>query len=167
MIGVPFQYTESRILKARLEFLRDTYHIRENDFLSFDAMRHAAQCLGRVLRGKEDYGIMVLADRRFAKKRNQLPKWINQGILGADVNLSTDMAIATAKKFLRTMAQPLNPEDQHGVSVWDISDLESYQLQKRAEILATAAGNAPAESSTKVDAMDVDGDSDNEELMRL
>jgi DNA excision repair protein ERCC-2 len=167
MIGVPFQYTESRILKARLEFLRDTYHIRENDFLSFDAMRHAAQCLGRVLRGKEDYGIMVLADRRFAKKRNQLPKWINQGILDADVNLSTDMAIATAKKFLRTMAQPLNPQDQHGVSVWDISDLESYQLQKRAEILATAAGNAPAESSTKVDAMDVDGDSDNEELMRL
>jgi DNA excision repair protein ERCC-2 len=167
MIGVPFQYTESRILKARLEFLRDTYHIRENDFLSFDAMRHAAQCLGRVLRGKEDYGIMVLADRRFAKKRNQLPKWINQGILGADVNLSTDMAIATAKKFLRTMAQPLNPEDQHGVSVWDISDLESYQLQKRAEILATAAGNAPADSLTKIDAMDVDGDSDNEELMRL
>ncbi|KAI4257347.1 MAG: hypothetical protein L6R42_005737, partial [Xanthoria sp. 1 TBL-2021] len=57
-IGVPFQYTESRILKARLEFLRETYRIRENDFLSFDAMRHAAQCLGRVLRGKDDYGIM-------------------------------------------------------------------------------------------------------------
>ncbi|EDN93739.1 hypothetical protein SS1G_09606 [Sclerotinia sclerotiorum 1980 UF-70] len=91
-IGVPFQYTESRILKARLEFLRETYRIRENDFLSFDAMRHAAQCLGRVLRGKDDYGIMVLADRRFLKKRAQLPKWINQAILDSEVNLSTDMA---------------------------------------------------------------------------
>lgn len=132
MIGVPFQYTESRILKARLEFLRENYRIRENDFLSFDAMRHAAQCLGRVLRGKDDYGIMVLADRRFARKRNQLPKWINQAILDADVNLSTDMAVAAAKKFLRTMAQPLNPQDQQGVSVWDIKDLENYQREHQS-----------------------------------
>jgi DNA excision repair protein ERCC-2 len=62
-MGVPYQYTESRILKARLEFLRDTYKIRENDFLTFDAMRHAAQCVGRVLRGKSDYGLMVFADK--------------------------------------------------------------------------------------------------------
>lgn len=127
MIGIPFQYTESRILKARLEFLRDQYRIRENDFLSFDAMRHAAQCLGRVLRGKEDYGIMILADRRFARKRNQLPKWINQGILDADVNLSTDMAVAAAKKFLRTMAQPMNSNDQEHVSIWNEEDITNYQ----------------------------------------
>ena len=57
------QYTESRILKARLEYLRDAYRIRENDFLTFDAMRHAAQCVGRVLRGKTDYGLMVFADK--------------------------------------------------------------------------------------------------------
>lgn len=37
--------------------------IRENDFLTFDAMRHAAQCIGRVLRGKTDYGIMIFADK--------------------------------------------------------------------------------------------------------
>jgi len=63
MFGVPYQYTESRILKARLEFLRDVHHIKENDFLTFDAMRHAAQCVGRVLRGKTDYGLMVFADK--------------------------------------------------------------------------------------------------------
>ena len=61
-MGVPYQYT-SRILKARLEFLRDTFKIRENDYLTFDAMRHAAQCVGRVLRGKSDYGLMVFADK--------------------------------------------------------------------------------------------------------
>ena len=32
MIGIPFQYTESRILKARLEFMRDHFQIKENDF---------------------------------------------------------------------------------------------------------------------------------------
>lgn len=126
-IGVPFQYTESRILKARLQFLRETYRIKENDFLSFDAMRHAAQCLGRVLRGKDDYGIMVLADRRFQKKRDQLPKWINQAMLDADTNLSTDMAVSSARRFLRTMAQPFRAKDQDGISTWGPEDLMQHK----------------------------------------
>ncbi|CAI1964257.1 hypothetical protein SEUBUCD646_0E02600 [Saccharomyces eubayanus] len=130
MIGIPFQYTESRILKARLEFMRENYRIRENDFLSFDAMRHAAQCLGRVLRGKDDYGVMVLADRRFSRKRSQLPKWIAQGLSDADLNLSTDMAISNTKQFLRTMAQPTDPKDQEGVSVWSYDDLIKHQNSK-------------------------------------
>ncbi len=46
-----------------MEFLRENYRIRENDFLTFDAMRHAAQCVGRVLRGKTDYGLMIFADK--------------------------------------------------------------------------------------------------------
>ncbi|KAH8906518.1 DNA repair helicase [Coniochaeta sp. PMI_546] len=128
-IGVPFQYTESRILKARLEFLRETYRIRENDFLSFDAMRHAAQCLGRVLRGKDDYGIMVLADRRFQKKRTQLPKWINAKLEDKNDNLSTDMAIGIARTFLRGMAQPFRAKDQEGISTWSWEDLKRHQEQ--------------------------------------
>jgi DNA excision repair protein ERCC-2 len=63
MFGIPYQYTESRILKARLEFLRDNHRIKENDYLTFDAMRHAAQCVGRVLRGKTDWGLMIFADK--------------------------------------------------------------------------------------------------------
>ena len=131
MIGIPVQYTESRILKARLEFMRENYRIRENDFLSFDAMRHAAQCLGRVLRGKDDYGVMVLADRRFSRKRSQLPKWIAQGLSDADLNLSTDMAISNTKQFLRTMAQPTDPKDQEGVSVWSYEDLIKHQNSRK------------------------------------
>ncbi|KAI0137540.1 hypothetical protein BJ170DRAFT_574100 [Xylariales sp. AK1849] len=135
-IGVPFQYTESRILKARLEFLRETYRIKENDFLSFDAMRHAAQCLGRVLRGKDDYGIMVLADRRFQKKATQLPKWIEQAMLPVDVNLSTDMAVLAARRFLKEMAQPFRSKDQEGISMWSIDDLKRHQEQVDEERIA-------------------------------
>lgn len=146
MVGIPFQYTESRILKARLEFMRDHFQIKENDFLSFDAMRHAAQCLGRVLRGKDDYGIMVLADRRFARKKNQLPRWIAQALNDADTNLSTDMALASAKKFLRSLAQPTNPKDAEGVSVWDLQQLEAYQrLQMK-----------PVEKEEQDEFMDID-----------
>lgn len=61
--GVPFQYTKSRILLARLEYLAKEKGIKESDFLIFDAVRQTAQCLGRVIRGKGDYGLMILADR--------------------------------------------------------------------------------------------------------
>ena len=153
-IGVPFQYTESRILKARLEFLRETYRIRENDFLSFDAMRHAAQCLGRVLRGKDDYGIMVLADRRFQKKRIQLPKWINQALLESDTALSTDMAVAGAKKFLRTMAQPFGGRQQEGISTWSLADLERHKEKMEDEKIRELRNG----DGEEVHKMDVDGE---------
>lgn len=51
------------MFQARLEYLRDQFQIRENDFLTFDAMRHAAQCVGRAIRGKTDYGLMIFADK--------------------------------------------------------------------------------------------------------
>ncbi|KAL1963883.1 hypothetical protein VTN77DRAFT_7689 [Rasamsonia byssochlamydoides] len=170
-IGVPFQYTESRILKARLEFLRENYRIRENDFLSFDAMRHAAQCLGRVLRGKDDYGIMVLADRRFQKKRSQLPKWISQSLLESETNLSTDMAVATAKNFLRTMAQPFKAKDQEGISTWSLADLERHvekQKVEEARLIREAAANGQMNNGAiaQKEREEFDDDID-EELMML
>jgi len=71
--SVPYQYTESRILKARLEYLRDAYRIRESEFLGFDAMRNAAQCVGRVLRGKTDWGLMVFADKVWRFPQSCIP----------------------------------------------------------------------------------------------
>ena len=95
MLGIPYVFTESRILRARLEYLRDQFGIGEQDFLTFDAMRHAAQCLGRALRGKTDYGLMLLADKRYSRqdKRGKLPKWIQQHLTLANLNLSVDEAV--------------------------------------------------------------------------
>ncbi|RDW89954.1 TFIIH/NER complex ATP-dependent 5'-3' DNA helicase subunit RAD3 [Aspergillus mulundensis] len=169
-IGVPFQYTESRILKARLEFLRENYRIRENDFLSFDAMRHAAQCLGRVLRGKDDYGVMVLADRRFQKKRTQLPKWISQALLESETNLSTDMAVATAKNFLRTMAQPFKPKDQEGISTWSLADLERHrakQLQEQERVQREGFAHGNGTNGARSGAGDEYDEGIDEDLMML
>lgn len=157
-IGVPFQYTESRILKARLEFLRENYRIRENDFLSFDAMRHAAQCLGRVLRGKDDYGIMVLADRRFQKKRNQLPKWINQALPDSDTNLSVDQATAVAKKFLKSMSVPYPAKLQEGISTWSPEDLRKHKEKMEDEEVRMLQAQASGEVQNNVaDEFDMDG----------
>ncbi|KAN0077292.1 Protein of unknown function (DUF1227) domain containing protein [Tylopilus felleus] len=136
MFGVPYQYTESRILKARLEYLRDAYRIRESEFLGFDAMRNAAQCVGRVLRGKTDWGLMVFADKRFARadKRAKLPRWINQYITEVASNLSTDMAVTLSKLFMRTISQNPN-ENQTGVSLWTLEDIEKAQAKQREQAL--------------------------------
>jgi DNA excision repair protein ERCC-2 len=166
-IGVPFQYTESRILKARLTFLRETYRIRENDFLSFDAMRHAAQCLGRVLRGKEDYGIMVMADRRFQKKRNQLPKWIAQALPDADTNLSVDQAVAVAKSFLRDMSRPYAVKLQEGLSVWNMEDLKKHQKQQQEEEIKMLQDQADMQVSRQQNGRRYVVDSDDEFAMDM
>lgn len=110
MFGVPFQYTVSHILRARLEYLQTHYQIREQDFLNFDALRQVAQCVGRVVRSNLDYGLLIFADTRYNRqdKRGKLPKWILQFLGEGQVNLSTDMAIGQVKHFLRVMAQPVD-----------------------------------------------------------
>jgi DNA excision repair protein ERCC-2 len=112
IFGVPFQYTLSHVLRARLEYLQTHYQIREQDFLNFDALRQTSQCVGRVIRSKTDYGLMILADSRYTRhdKRSKLPKWILQFMDDSCINLSTDMAIAHVKSFLRLMGQPVDQE---------------------------------------------------------
>jgi len=119
LLGVPFQYTKSRPLTARLEYLADTCQINEADFITFDAIRQAAQCAGRVIRGKTDYGLIVFADARYnrADKRNKLPQWIKQHLTEAHLNLSTDMAGHISRKFLKRMAQPVADDDNLAVAL--------------------------------------------------
>ncbi|KAI9159256.1 TFIIH/NER complex ATP-dependent 5'-3' DNA helicase subunit [Blastocladiella emersonii ATCC 22665] len=162
MFGIPYQYTESRTLKARLEYLRDHFGIRENDFLTFDAMRHAAQCVGRVLRGKTDYGLMIFADKRYARadKRSKLPRWMDQRFQDATTNCSTDMAMAVARNFLRAMAQPFEPAAQLGSSLWTIDHVREFakeQMRRRA----LAAGTEP----NLVDEIGIAMDGDEEDEM--
>lgn len=108
MFGVPYQYTLSRILRARLEYLRETFQIKESDFLAFDAVRQSAQCVGRVIRSKADYGLMIFADSRYQRhdKRDKLPAWISSHLKDSHLNLSTSMLLHIARSFMRSMAQP-------------------------------------------------------------
>lgn len=108
LLGVPFQYVLSKPLKARLDFLHLKHDIEEQAFLSFDAMRQASQCLGRVIRSKADYGLMVLADQRYgrADKLDKLPTWVRSRMGPAQLNLTSDRAVLQARTFLRNMSQP-------------------------------------------------------------
>lgn len=153
MFGVPFQYTLSHVLRARLEYLQTHYQIREQDFLNFDALRQASQCVGRVIRSKTDYGLMIFADSRYSRhdKRSKLPKWIQQFLFDAYLNLSTDMALQHVKQFLRLMAQPI---DQAALQSVLLTLDEVNKMNPRPEENTEVAGEGGAmltePSSTEV-----------------
>lgn len=96
-------------------------------------MRHAAQCVGRVLRGKTDYGIMVFADKRFSRsdKKNKLPKWIQEHLKDPMCNLSVEESVQISKRWLRQMAQPFTREDQLGISLLTLEQLQNDDLQMK------------------------------------
>lgn len=133
--------------------------------MTFDAMRHAAQCVGRVLRGKTDYGLMIFADKRFARadKRDKLPRWIAAQINEAHSNLSSDMALVESVRFLKQMAQDMPTVGKNGVSLWDVSDIEIRQAKEREhfERLMLQNGKAVEDGEVKMngqDGMDLDED---------
>jgi len=130
LFGIPFQYTKSHILLARLEYLRTKFQIKEEDFLSFDALRQSAQCVGRVIRSKADYGIMIFADQRYnhANKISKLPQWITQFLTGGNKNLSTEEAVTVCKEFLRDLAQPPPPGVQYSKMLTE-ADLQQQMIE--------------------------------------
>ena len=66
-------------------------------------------CIGRVLRGETDYGIMVLADKRFARQDKR-------GIQEHLKDSMTNLAVQISREWLRLMAQAFTREDQLGLS---------------------------------------------------
>lgn len=135
MFGIPFQYTLSRVLRARLTYLREKHQMHEQDFLSFDALRQTAQCVGRVIRSKLDYGLMVFADQRFnrADKRSKLPGWIIQYLDKTHMNLSTDRALTVAKDFLKRMAQPRSHKEDLGTTMLDEATVTRMMMAEKAQ----------------------------------
>mmetsp|Transcript_50251 Transcript_50251/g.118005 ORF Transcript_50251/g.118005 Transcript_50251/m.118005 type:complete len:161 (+) Transcript_50251:1127-1609(+) len=102
-----------------------------------------AQCVGRVIRSKNDYGIMVLADQRYARadKRNKLPPWILDSLSESNWDLSTDVAVSHARTFLRAMAQPHDRTKQIG------------RTMLTAEMLRTRAQGGEASATEATEAM--------------
>ena len=91
-----------------MQFLQENHRIRDQDFLTFDAMRQTSQCVGRVLRSKYDYGQMIFADKRYKRKDyfEKLPQWIRNQLAPECTDLSTDVTVKIATDFFKEMGQP-------------------------------------------------------------
>ncbi len=114
VIGVPFPFTMSPVYQQRLKYLADADHanVPERDYIAFDAIRATAQCVGRVVRGKDDYGAVILADSRYTRTASitKFPGWIRAEM--REAGISTDMAHGMISRFLGSMGPPLSIEHQ-------------------------------------------------------
>lgn len=103
---------------------------------------------------------MIFADKRFSRqdKRSRLPKWIQEHLTDNYCNLSTEEAMQTARRWLRQMAQPFSREDQLGVSLLTLAQLETLEREKARE---------QKKKSSDVNDMDVEHavDNGNEEMV--
>eukprot|EP00939_MAST-03C_sp_MAST-3C-sp1_P000728 g728.t1 len=151
MFGIPFQYTKSRVLEARLDFLENKFQVKPGDFLTFDAMRQTAQCMGRVIRSKRDYGIMIFADSRYGTndKWTKLPQWIQKKLLKEHRRLNTEAAAGIAGRFLRSMAQSAD------VATVAVGDCEAVAKKPAVTSMATTPAVAGTRPNT-TDAASVD-----------
>jgi hypothetical protein len=117
-----------------------------------------------------------------------LPGWINQYITEAHSNLSTDMGINLAKKFIRGISQPFD-HTQTGISLWALEDVEREQRKRQVETerqleeagpeALAALGGLQAENDYRNGAKDIeldgvhdmrggfDGDGDGDEEMEF
>jgi len=59
-------------------------------------MRQCSQCLGRVMRRKTDYGLMILADSRFKKasRYEKLPKWVKKCLVDHHIDITFETAFS-------------------------------------------------------------------------
>eukprot|EP01028_Stygiella_incarcerata_P011851 TRINITY_DN694_c0_g1_i1.p1 TRINITY_DN694_c0_g1~~TRINITY_DN694_c0_g1_i1.p1 ORF type:complete len:827 (-),score=217.16 TRINITY_DN694_c0_g1_i1:74-2554(-) len=144
MIGIPYVNTESHIVQARSEFFeRETdLKIKPNEFWVFDALRQASQCIGRVLRNKLDYGIMILADHRYNRRaaRSKIPKWIRGKMREEHLKMSTNSAIFECKRFLSKMATPASHDLHIGETLWDVRHVEEYKRKTMEKEKDSSAG---------------------------
>lgn len=103
LFGVPFQNTLSRMLKARLNYLKEYYKIDETEFLNFEAIRQAVLCAGCTVRSKHDYVVHIYADKRYARseKIDKMPEWIQKCLRPEYMDLSTDVLMHIAGRFLK------------------------------------------------------------------
>jgi len=147
MFGVPFQYTKSRVLLAKLDYLRDNYQIKESDYLIFDAMRQCAQCVGRVIRKKNDYGLMVFADKRYAHadKREKLPKWIRTFIDTHNIGINSEQALYKGRVFFKDMGEEYKIDPTALLNLKDLQEREIKWQNEKEFLLLQQQQQAQAE----------------------
>ena len=128
--------------------------MEDSDFLIFDAMRQTAQCVGRVIRNKEDYGLMVFADKRYGRKDkiSKLPQWIQDKIEKKNTGISTDMGVQMAKTFFKEMGQPFEFPEGLLYNSLRLQELNEKRIKEEVE----DAPQDPNESSEEPNIITID-----------
>ena len=135
VLGMPFTNTQSLTTKVRLKWLREVLKINETDWLLFDACRHATQCLGRSVRGKQDYSLMVLADKRFqrADRINKMPYWLVNKLDQGSRDLTIEETCNAGRIHMRNMGEDDGIVFEMGLGVSILSENYFYEREDLVE----------------------------------
>ncbi|OAF68694.1 hypothetical protein A3Q56_03566 [Intoshia linei] len=133
IFGIPYLHTQNAVFQVRLEYLTEKLNISQRDYLAFDAMRHTAQCAGRVLRSKKDYGAMIFADNRYERSSNysKLPVWITNELTSGNKSLSTENAVHEVKNFFSSMGNDFKIIDSKGHAIFDELGIKNTETKKK------------------------------------
>lgn len=123
MFGIPFSEVDTKLMKAKLDLFERKYNVSAEDYLTFDALRHTSHCITKGLHNKRDYGLAILADRRYNKedKRRLLPRWVQDQTPENHLNLSTEALMQICRRFLKEIAQPIDMSDVQLLTEQDIN----------------------------------------------
>lgn len=93
--------------RALLSFMQVTLEMSENEFLTLAAMGQTAKCAGRIIRNKNDYGVVVLADNRFARadRRTKLTQWIVNLLTDSHADVNATEAASILLVYIRAINQ--------------------------------------------------------------
>eukprot|EP00796_Vickermania_ingenoplastis_P002354 gene2354-1483_t len=99
--GIPYANHTDLFVRLKRKYLTDVSSSRPKvqgkpftgeDWYRSEAMRAVSQCVGRVIRHKNDFGAIVLADERFKELTACLPAWV-QPTLSIGVNFRDTYAL--------------------------------------------------------------------------
>lgn len=79
-VGIPYASTKDPVVSLKMKY-NDTYGktkglLKGQDWYVVQAFRSFNQALGRCIRHKDDWGIILLVDDRISSKTDNLPKWV-------------------------------------------------------------------------------------------
>lgn len=102
IFGIPQNGILTRVLKARLVYLKEKCGADEGDYLNFDAMRIAVAAAGQGLRAGLGKQGIIFVDRRYesSQKRLRIPSWISTNFKSQH-NVSTDIAKNICSKYFK------------------------------------------------------------------
>ncbi|KAL7720166.1 DNA repair helicase rad3/xp-D [Entamoeba marina] len=132
IIGAPYLNTLPKMIQERVDYMDKKKIIQKEDFFVFDAMRAANQCVGRCIRGKDDYSVVIYADKRFKytdeKVKNAMPQWIMDALDKKNTDMSADQCVTMAREFLMQMSSNFDcdiaTDEMIGKTLWRCEDVK-------------------------------------------
>lgn len=123
----------ARNTQVRLRWMREAENINESEWLLFDACRHASQCLGRAIRGKDDYAMLVMADKRFSRsdRLKKMPSWLTSKIEVSMKDMSIDECVREARNHMKVMGIDDDEVRKMGLGVSLLSEEQVKQESVR------------------------------------